>query len=179
LFRGRSILNAADKLRHIEDLHWVFIGDGRREKWMYKRISELKLEENIHMLGRCDPEDMPYYFSLADALLVTLKQEPIFALTIPSKIQSYLACGKPILGTLDGEGAKIINESGCGYAAAAQDSDGLSEFALKLYKMKPEKRQLMGESGKMYYDKYFDRNRLFKQLEEVMVETIKEGLCES
>ncbi len=55
---------------------------------------------------------MPRFFALADALLVTLKPEPIFALTIPSKVQAYLACGRPIVAALDGEGARVVREAG-------------------------------------------------------------------
>jgi len=174
-----TIIRAADKLRDIEDIHWMILGDGRRENWLRKEITAHKLEQKIHLLGHRSPKSMPRYFSLVDVLLVTLRRDPIFSLTIPSKVQSYFACGKPVIGALDGEGAKIINESGAGIAVPAEDADSLAESVLTLYKMTEEERQQMGKRGKAYYDEHFDRQRLLDQLEKLMTETIKEGLCAS
>ena len=68
---------------------------------------------------------MPRYFALADALLVTLRNQPIFSLTIPAKVQSYLACGKPIIAALDGEGARVVQEAGAGLTAEAGRCSGV------------------------------------------------------
>ena len=66
------------------------------------------MEKTVHLLGRHPVEKMPGFFSHADALLVSLKRDPVFSSTIPSKIQSYLASGRPIIAMLDGEGAKLF-----------------------------------------------------------------------
>ena len=114
-----TILAAAERLRDRHGIQWVIIGDGRRRKWVEDRVRELRLEDRVHLLGKRPMERMPRYFALADALLVTLKRDPIFSLTIPGKLQSYLACGRPVVAALDGEGARVIKESGTGLVAPA------------------------------------------------------------
>ena len=102
----------------------------------------------VHLLGRHPMETMPRFFSLADALLVTLKKEPIFALTIPSKVQSYLACAKPIIAGLDGEGARVVEESGSGFTCPAENPEALAETVLKMYRMPASEREAMGRDRK-------------------------------
>jgi glycosyltransferase involved in cell wall biosynthesis len=109
---------------------------------------------------------MPPLFAAADALLVTLKRDPIFALTIPGKIQSYLACGRPIVGMLDGEGASVLRESGAAMVGPSGDAQTLAANVLALYRMRREEREHMGQSGHEYYRQHFERDRLMTQLEQ-------------
>ena len=111
---------------------------------------------------------MPKFFSNADALLVSLKKEKIFSLTIPAKIQSYLACGKPIIASLDGEGAKIVKDANCGVTSSAEDSLALTEKIKELMALDKSKRCEMGNNGRAYYEKEFDRNILLERLEVIL-----------
>ncbi len=86
-----TILNAAEELKDFKDIHLVVLGDGRMFKWVQEQVRSRGLKSTVYLLGRHPAEKMPRYFALSDALLVTLKKDAIFALTIPSKIQSYLA----------------------------------------------------------------------------------------
>lgn len=174
-----TIVEAAIRLRYIEDIHWIIVGDGRIRIWLEQKIKEYSLQNVIYLIGQRPVESMPIYFSLSDILLVTLKRDDIFALTIPSKIQSYLACGKPVAGALDGEGANIINESGAGYAVPAGDAKALADAVLKMYRLSNTERLQMGEKGRRYYDQHFDREHLFTRLEEIMKTAVKEGTCAS
>ncbi|RLA22481.1 MAG: glycosyltransferase WbuB, partial [Gammaproteobacteria bacterium] len=151
----QTLISAADKLRNEPDIHWLILGDGRQENWFREKVVELRLERTVHLLGRFPVEEMPRYFSLADLLLVTLRKDPVFAQTIPSKVQSYLACGKPIVGAIDGEGAKVIEESGAGFAVPAENSDALAESVLKLYQLPSERLEKMGKQGMVYYEHNF------------------------
>lgn len=117
-------------------------------------------------------ESMPYYFSMADTMLVTLKREPVFSLTIPSKIQSYLACGRPIIAALDGEGGQVVVESGAGFASPPEDSEALAESILTIYRMPKEQREAMGKRGKEYCEKNFEREMLIDRLEGWMRELV-------
>ena len=103
-------------------------------------------------------ETMPRFFTLADTLLVTLKKEPIFALTIPSKIQSFLACAKPIIAGLDGEGARVVEESGSGFACPVENPKALAEAVLRMYQSSEQKRTEMGLRCREYFDKEFEAN---------------------
>jgi len=122
---------------------------------------------------------MPEVFAHSDALLVTLKSDEVFAHTIPSKVQSYMACGKPVLAALNGEGARVIEEAGAGIAVEAGDDKHLAEAVLKLYHMPVEQRRAMGDKGRDYYDKHFEREMLVARLEQWMRDVAEEGLCES
>lgn len=165
-----TIIAAAEKLRHHKDIQWIIIGDGRMRLWSEAEVKNRELNDNVHFLGRYPLEAMPAFFSHADALLVTLKKEPVFALTIPSKIQSYLACGKPIIAGLDGEGANIVEESGAGFSCPGGAPDALAGAVLKMYETPEPERQKMGARGRAYYEANFDREMLLDKLEQWMKE---------
>jgi glycosyltransferase involved in cell wall biosynthesis len=122
---------------------------------------------------------MPRYFAAADVLLVTLKAAPVFAQTIPSKVQSYLACGKPIAAALDGEGAEVIESAGAGISVAAEDAEALAGAVQKLYSMEAEELKKMGANGRGYFENEFAADMLVSRLEAWMNEAVGEGLCES
>jgi colanic acid biosynthesis glycosyl transferase WcaI len=167
-----TILGAAKKLEEYPGIRWVILGDGRRRKWVEGRVRELGLEDRVRLLGKRPVAAMPRYFALADALLVTLKRDPIFSLTVPAKIQSYLACGRPVVAALDGEGARVIEESGAGLTAPAEDAGALAAAILKLYEMSPEDREALGRRGRAYFEEYFEREKLLDRLEDWMEELV-------
>lgn len=159
-----TILAAAVRLKNQLDIHWLILGDGRRKAWVEEQVRAHGLGAQVHLLGRFPLETMPSFFALADVLLVTLRKEPIFALTIPGKVQSYLACAKPIVAALDGEGGRVLAESGAGIVVPSGDVDALASAVLRIYRMPPELRQTMGQHGRVYYEQHFDRERLLDQL---------------
>ncbi len=165
-----TIISAVEKLKGYKEIHWIIVGDGRRREWAEAEAKKRGLTAHIHFMGRFPLDTMPVFFSQADALLVTLKKEPIFAMTIPSKIQSYLAFGKPIIAALDGEGAKIIEEARAGFIAPSGKPDKLADAVLKLYKIPKLDREKMGVNGKAYYEANFDREMLLDRLEGWMEE---------
>ena len=121
-----AILNAAKLLKSEKNIHWIIIGNGRRAEWVKNQIIEYGLQDYVHMLGRHPIEKMPDYYALADAMLFSLKDEYIFSITIPAKVQSYLACGKPILAMVNGEAANVINDNNAGYTCVAGDYNTLA-----------------------------------------------------
>ena len=165
-----TIICAAEKLKMVQNIHWIIVGDGRKRQWAETEVANRGLK-NFHFLGAHPLATMPSFFSQADAMLVTLKKEPIFAMTIPSKIQSYLACGKPVIAALDGEGAKIIADSGAGWACAAEDSDAFSQAVLKMSQISGPERERMGSKGKAYYEAHFGREMLLDRVEMWMKES--------
>ena len=168
-----TILNAAELLKDHTEINWVIIGDGRMFPWVKSQVIKRNLMQTVHLLGRHPIEAMPRYFSLADALLVTLRKEPIFELTIPSKIQSYLACAKPIIAALDGEGARIIEEAGAGLTCPSENPGALAKAVLTLYNMPLSERQTMGMRGRTYFNSHFEHKMLLDRLEIWMEELIK------
>jgi glycosyltransferase involved in cell wall biosynthesis len=100
----------------------------------------------------------------ASALLVSLADEPIFAATVPNKVQAYMAAGRPILACLNGEGARLVQEAGAGLAIAAEDAQGLADAVLRLYRMPAQECLEMGANGRRYFKAHFDHNRLVDDL---------------
>ena len=170
-----TILAAAEALRKYDDIHWLVVGDGRMASWVKSRIMERGLSKHVHLLGRHPVESMPRFYALADVMLVTLRKEPIFALTIPSKVQSYLSGGKPVIAALDGEGARIVEESGAGLTCPAEDAESLTKAVLAMYHKSPSERQAMGDRGLSYFQTHFESRMLLERLERWMSELGKKG----
>lgn len=160
-----AILAAVQKLKAYPQIKWHIVGDGRMGQWVATFIKDNHLEQNITLYGRFALERMPSFYKHADALLVTLKDEPIFAMTIPGKLQSYLSAGIPVLAMLNGEGAELINNSGSGFTCAAGDDQGLSEIVLKLSEMTEQARKAMGARGREVIAREFNRTHLINTLE--------------
>jgi glycosyltransferase involved in cell wall biosynthesis len=165
-----TILAAAEALKSRPEIQWIVLGDGHQRHWVEREIERRNLTGCVRLLGHLPAAKMPTYFALADALLVTLRDDPVFSLTIPSKIQSYQACGRPIVAALNGEGARIIQEAGCGLTCPAGDAGGLAKAVLDLYQMPHGERDRMGARGRAYFLAHFERERLLDQLEGWMAE---------
>ena len=99
---------------------------------------------------------MPGILAQASVLLVTLVRDPVMAQTIPSKVQAYLAAGKPILAVLDGEGANVVREASAGIACSAEDATGLASAVRELRRMSDSQRERLGVAGRSYYQKHFE-----------------------
>ena len=166
-----TILKAAERLKDFSDIHWLVVGDGRMGDWVREQVKSRTLS-NVHMLGRYPMETMPAFFSQADVMLVTLKKDEIFSLTVPGKIQSYLACGKPVIACLDGEGSSLIREAGAGLTCNSEDSESLAAAVLEMYRLPAGKRQNMGAQGRKYYEQNFMRSVLFANLQSWMKEAV-------
>ena len=138
--------------------------------WVEDEIKKRGLEETFHLLGKHPIETMPRFFSFADTLLVTLKKDPIFSLTIPAKLQSYLACGRPVIAALDGAGADVVEESKSGLVCPPDDSNKLAKAVLEMYSMPEERRKRMGKDGRKYFESFFERKMLVNKLETWMKE---------
>jgi glycosyltransferase involved in cell wall biosynthesis len=108
---------------------------------------------------------MPRYLACADALLVSLRTDPGFASTIPAKLQTSLAMGRPVLAALGGEGARIVREAGAGIVVAQQDGEALARGARTLQEAGAEARESMGRQGRAYAARHFDRDTLVAQLD--------------
>lgn len=160
-----AILDAAEQLKSNTTIRWLIVGDGRMSDWLKQEVKNRGLENSVLLLGRFPVERMPSFYAHADALLVSLKPDPVFSLTIPGKIQSYLMSGIALVGMLDGEGACVIHESQSGLVCAAGDSAGLARAVLKLSAMSKSEQLAFGKNGINYAKHEFDRSTLMNRLE--------------
>lgn len=160
-----TVLDAAERMRGRTDVHWLLVGDGRMRPWVEEQVRERGLGGTVHLLGSHPPEAMPHFFARADVLLATLRRDPIFASTIPSKVQSYMACARPILAALDGEGARVVTEAGAGVAVPAEDPAALADAVARLADLPAAERAGMGARGRRYFLEHFEREMLLDRLE--------------
>ena len=160
-----ALLRAAEYLRNDKRIRWVVVGDGRKFDWVRAEVESRGLEESVLLVGRHPIERMPSFYAHADALLVSLKSDPVFSLVIPAKLQTYLMSGIPILGMLDGEGAQVIRDSRAGLACPAGDSAALVACIRDLMSRSADERAEMGRRGRQYASAEFDRDMLISKLE--------------
>jgi glycosyltransferase involved in cell wall biosynthesis len=174
-----AILDAAEQLRAYTDIQWIIVGDGRLRVWVQAEITRRGLESCVRLLGSRPPEEMPALFALADALLVTLRNDPIFEYTVPSKVQSYLACGRPIIAALGGEGARVLAESGAAFISEPGSSESLASAVLEVYRVPPQQRNEMGSRGADYFARHFEREWLLREFDGFLNELTGKQSCES
>lgn len=163
-----TILDAAERLMTRNDIRWVIVGDGRSAAWVRDEVVRRGLADRVLLLGRHPSDRMPAFFRHADALLVSLRPDPIFAMTAPGKIQSYLASGRPVLAVLDGEGADVVRAANAGIAVRAGDAEGLAAAVEQLAALSPSARERLGESGAAYARREFSRDVLVERLERTL-----------
>jgi colanic acid biosynthesis glycosyl transferase WcaI len=164
------ILAAAELLRSHAHIRWLIVGDGRMASWIAKEVRLRGLLDQVLMLGRYPVERMPSFFAQADVLLVSLADEPIFSMTIPGKLQSYLAAAIPVVAALNGEGGELVKRSGVGLTCAAGDAKGLADAVLSLSKMSVEDLRAMGQRGLETCRLEFDRNNLISRAEDLLLD---------
>ena len=165
-----TLLAAAERLRDDAAIRWVFLGDGSQREWLATEVERRGLADRVFMLGRQPVQHMPAYFARAGAMIVSLKADDAMALTVPAKVQAYLAAGRPIIGSIDGEAAKVIEESGAGWAAPAGDAAGLAEIVSRMKALPEAERAEMGRKGRDFSRRNFSRETCLDRLEQVLAE---------
>lgn len=167
-----TALKAAAQTRDLSDLVWVLLGDGSEEKHLRERAAALGLEGTVQFFGRRPVEAMPAYFAQADALLVILKRHATLSRTIPGKLQAYLACGRPIVASIDGIGRRLVEEAGAGECAAAEDVVGLVAAVRRWHAQSPKERLAMGCAARACYEQWFERTRIVDRMEQSLKQVI-------
>lgn len=157
------ILNAAALLLDVETLRWHIVGDGQELENLKALAKQLGLE-NVIFHGRKPKEEMPAYYAMADAMIVCMTEDPIVSLTLPHKVQTCLAAGKPILVSSGGETARVVKEGSCGICAPAGDAAAFAEAVRSFLEMSVEIRTQMGHNAQLYYSECFSKAMFVKKL---------------
>jgi len=160
-----TIVKAASYTTSTPEIKWIIVGDGREMENVRSLIQKNGLSQTVFLLGRKPAKEMPEIFALSDVLLLTLRKDPVFSLTVPSKLQSYMACRKPILAAIDGETAEIISEANAGLCVAAEDAKALARAALKMYLASADERAEWGANAHRYFKENFDPDVAVESLE--------------
>ena len=171
-----TLVQAAVHLRDDPQIRLVLVGSGSRLAWLRAQQNTYGLD-NLAIPGRFPMESMPQILERASALLVSLSNEEAFAQTIPSKVQAYLAAGKPIIATMNGEGARVVYEARAGLVSPAEQVLPLVANIRRMKALGDLERKEMGDSGKAYFDVNFDMNRQAQVLVEYLVCKAGKGGC--
>ena len=164
------IIEAAHGLKEkYPRLRWVLVGEGRSRKELELLVKDKGLTQVVSFPGRFPASVMPALIARADASLLTLKKEPIFAITVPNRLQSYMACGKPILASIDGEAAGIISAAKCGLVSPAGDLSEFISIVDNFMETSSVERETWGDNARAYFLKHFERNKILDQLDELLL----------
>lgn len=159
------IIDAASRLRSYGGIQWTLVGSGRDLDRLIKVVAQAGLEDIINFAGRHPMSTMPAFYALADAMIISLKDTEIFRMTVPYKLQTYMSAGKPVIGSVSGETKRIIDASGAGFCAEAEDVDGLCNTVLKFAALRDTQRAAMSQNARAYFAEHYSASRVFDGLE--------------
>lgn len=162
-----TILKAAKSLRD-EQITFHIVGGGTDLERLQKMAQERSLS-NVIFYGRRPLSEMPVFYQMADAMLVTLKADPVLSLTLPGKVQSCMAAGKPIIGAVDGETARIIEEAKCGFCGPAENAEALAQNIMR-FKSDADGAQL-GQNARRFYEEHFEKAGFLDELEAILLQS--------
>lgn len=161
-----TIVKAANELREYSDVIFHIVGDGSKLEECKSLSNKLGLG-NIIFYGRRPVIEMQQYYGLADAMLITLKDNKTISYTLPGKVQSYMAARKPIIGAINGEASQVIKEAGCGLSCAAENYKELANLILQF--CNSDRKEEMAENSYNYYIKNYSKEKFMSVLENTLI----------
>lgn len=162
-----TIIEAAKRLKlsGVNDINWIIVGDGMSRKWLEKEVNKAGLNKDFYFEGFKPVSDIPKYTDVADVLIGCLVTSELLEATIPAKVMSYIASGKPIVLSMDGEVQNLINEKiKCGFVGPTGDATLLADNIKKIYVLPKRQREEMGIRARKYHFKKFERNIVLSKL---------------
>jgi glycosyltransferase involved in cell wall biosynthesis len=162
-----NIFQCLKILKNEKHIHFLILGDGRQKDWLISQIKNENLT-NTHILGRFPAESMPYFFNRSDAFLVTLKDEDIFSKTLPGRVMSFMAAGKPIIAAASGETEKILIQSHSGLCVAPGSPEALAEAIKKIATLSENEKHQLGANAKNYFYTHFYRRNVYDRFKNLV-----------
>ncbi|WP_283108916.1 glycosyltransferase family 4 protein [Thomasclavelia spiroformis] len=170
--QGIDLAIEAAKVLKDKKICWHFVGDGRNREKLEEMVKEYGVEERVIFHGFHPEKEIPKYLKDADAALLILKPNPIFEMTIPAKLQTYLACGVPILGCVSGEGKRIIEESQAGIVSDEISVEALVKTCQKFICLNSIDLNEYKNKAYQYGEDNFNKLELVVRLEKMMEELV-------
>jgi colanic acid biosynthesis glycosyl transferase WcaI len=166
-----TILQAAALVQDLPAIQFVLVGDGADYDRVRREAAEGNLR-NVKFLGRMPPDAMPGLFALADVLLVHLRDDPLFRITVPHKIFTYMAVAKPVLAAMEGDAADVVRSAQSGLICPPSNPTALAETVRRFYSMTAEERGAIGANGRRAicdsYNRDFLVGRMIAMFESVL-----------
>ena len=161
--QGLELLPETAALLRGENVCFVIVGNGRQKDQLRQSIAANHVQDMFCLIDRQPPERIPALLAACDTAFVSFLDDPLFEKTIPAKLQSYLACGMPVIAAAKGETRRIVTEADCGVCCPIGDSEALAQSILRL--KNDSLLSLRGQRARIYFEAHFSRNDLMDQLE--------------
>lgn len=167
-----KIIDAVNKLKEVKDFRVHIVGDGSCLEKIKQQVIQSNLQNIVCFYGRRPVEEMSHYYELADVCLVSLSSDNLTGLTLPSKVQGYMAAGKMIIGMINGATKEVLESSGCGICVPSGDSEALAQAMLSVIN-NSEAFKECGLNGRKYFKEHFAKEKFMDALENTMKEMVK------
>jgi glycosyltransferase involved in cell wall biosynthesis len=165
-----TLIEAALPLRDVPEVRFVFVGEGPKKAELAEKVASLKLN-NVHLLPEVPASRMPSYLSAADCTIVPLRDEPLFRGALPSKMFEAWACERPIVLSVSGEAAQVLQEARAGVACQSEDPAGMAE-AIRFLHAHPDEATAMGKRGREFVLAHYSRVAQAGALERLLQDTL-------
>jgi glycosyltransferase involved in cell wall biosynthesis len=146
-------------------IRFNIVGEGRYKNKLIELIETLGCEKMFNFIPKQPPTKIPAFMAACDCAFLSLNDNPLFAMTIPAKLQSYMACGMPIVASAIGETAEIIKDAEAGLASPPGNSEELAKNLLDLANRSSEDLKQLGTNSRTYYEKNFSKQNLLNQMD--------------
>lgn len=160
--QGLDILPNTAKLLKEENVRFVIVGDGRYQAEFEKHIDECGVRDKFVIIPRVPADQIPMILSACDAGFISFNKTPLWEMTIPAKLQSYMACSKPIIASASGETKRVIEEAQCGICCEIGNADALADGVRKLMQTDLE---IMGKNARSYFMSHFEKKKLMDEMD--------------
>ena len=160
--QGLGILPETARLLKTENVKFIIVGDGRFLPELERQIEKRRVREKFILLPRVPASRIPEILSACNAGFISFAQTPLWEMTIPAKLQSYMACGKAIIASASGETKRIIQEAECGICCEIGNAQALADGIRELIRADC---QDMGRKARKYFRENFDKKKLMDQMD--------------
>lgn len=159
------------------DLKYCFnlVGDGRYKEELKTICQSLEVSEKFNFIPKQPASQIPKLLAASDIALLPLSNNPLFEMTIPAKLQSYMACGMPIIASAKGEVEQIISEANAGICCQPGDASGLADAIVKMSNMLDEELKELGANSRRYSEQYFQREYLLDYIDSYFMGSISDS----
>ena len=167
-----------DAARELKDspIRWYLVGDGRARARLEQKVHDCDVSDVVTFVGRVSEKEADRYVHFADCAYLSFKDNKIFNMTLPAKLQTYLACGTPILAAAGGESARLVGDNAIGFVCQPR-LEALVETVKKASGMSLQERSAMGASARTYYETHFTMDALVTELEEMLQKETSKQEC--
>ena len=160
------MVEAARELKG-SSIRWYLVGDGRARARLEQKVKDCGVSEEVTFVGRVSEKEADRYVHFADCAYLSFKDNKIFNMTLPAKLQTYLACGTPILAAAGGESARLVGQNGIGFVCPPRLEE-LVNTAKQAASMSRQEHEAMSAAARTYYEQHFTMNILVTELEQML-----------